>query len=100
MMGLRRRAGWMPMAVALLWSGAHGTLLACPICFQIEQGPVTNGVRAAVLVLMGVTVGVLTGFGLFVRRLVRASNPPNPPNPTNPTNPMNPTNPTNLTNPS
>jgi hypothetical protein len=76
---LRLRAGWL--AGALLWSVSASTLLACPICFQVEQGPVTDGVRAAVIVLMGVTVMVLVGFGVFVRRLVRVSNLSNPPNP-------------------
>jgi len=44
---------------------------ACPICFQFEQGPVTAGMRGAVLVLMGVTVGVLAGFAVFITRFVR-----------------------------
>jgi len=45
--------------------------LACPICFQVEQGPVTEGVRAAVLVLMAVTVAVLGGFAAFIVRFAR-----------------------------
>ena len=94
-----RRAAWL--IGALIWSAAGSALLACPICFQVEQGPVTDGVRAAVFVLMGVTVAVLSGVAVFVRRLVRASNPPSPsasarqalPNPTNPTNLSNLSNP-------
>ena len=46
---------------------------ACPICFQIEDGPVVDGVRAAVGVLMSVTVVVLIGFGAFAVRFVRRS---------------------------
>ena len=84
----RRTAAWV--AGALLWSAASGSALACPICFQVEQGPVTDGVRAAVLVLMSVTVVVLSGFGVFVRRLVRASNPTDLKNPPNLSNPLNP----------
>jgi hypothetical protein len=45
-------------------------LFACPICFQVDAGPVTAGVRAALVVLIGVTVGVLTGFGVFAARFV------------------------------
>jgi hypothetical protein len=45
-------------------------LFACPICFQVEEGPVTAGVRAAVVVLIGVTVAVLAGFGVFIARFV------------------------------
>jgi threonine/homoserine/homoserine lactone efflux protein len=49
------------------------TLLACPVCFQVEQNSTTHGLQAAVLVLIGVTTGVLAGFGLFIVRLVRRS---------------------------
>jgi len=52
---------------------APAAALACPICFQIEDGPVVDGVRAAVGVLMSVTVVVLIGFGAFAVRFVRRS---------------------------
>lgn len=68
----RRRTGWV--MVALLWSAAGAGVFACPICFQIEQGPVADGVRAAVFVLMGVTVTVLSAFAVFVRKMARAEN--------------------------
>jgi len=74
----RASVAWV---AALLWSGTGPTLLACPICFQVDQGPVTAGVQAAVFVLMGVTMAVLTGFGLFVGRLARTPEPPEPRNP-------------------
>jgi hypothetical protein len=41
------------------------------VCFRIEDGPTTAGIRAAVLVLVGVTGGVLAGVALFVSRYVR-----------------------------
>jgi len=56
--------------VAAIVIGA-APLLACPVCFQVEQGPVTDGIRAAVLVLVGVTVVVLAGFVRFVVRFAR-----------------------------
>ncbi len=60
------------MGVAfVLWLLADAALAACPICFQAEDTGVTNGVRAAVVVLGGVTAVVLGGAGLFVRRLVK-----------------------------
>jgi heme/copper-type cytochrome/quinol oxidase subunit 2 len=65
------RRGVMALAVAALWSAAGSTALACPVCFRIEEGPVASGVRAAVLVLIAVTVGVLTGFAVFIARFVR-----------------------------
>jgi hypothetical protein len=63
---VRRLAGWT--TGVLLWHAAGAGLLACPICFQMEQGPVTDGVRAAVLVLMAVTCTVLAGFAAFIVR--------------------------------
>ncbi|HKW02199.1 MAG TPA: hypothetical protein VJN96_20420 [Vicinamibacterales bacterium] len=59
------------VAMAAFWAAAGSTALACPVCFRVEEGPVTSGVRAAVLVLIGVTSGVLTGFGVFIARFVR-----------------------------
>ena len=50
---------------------AAAVALACPICFQFDQGPVTSGVRAAVLVLVGVTTIVLAGFVRFAIRVAR-----------------------------
>ena len=61
------------VVLALLWIVADASLLACPICFQVDEGPVTSGIRAAVAVLGGVTVAVLSGFGLFAVRFVRRS---------------------------
>jgi hypothetical protein len=54
-----------------LWLALDASLFACPICFQVEDGPVTAGVRAAVLVLIGVTGAVLSGFAAFIVRFVR-----------------------------
>lgn len=61
--------GALIVVLVLLWDAA---LAACPICFQVEDTGTTNGVRAAVIVLGGVTAAVLGGAGLFVRRLVKA----------------------------
>jgi len=47
------------------------TLLACPICFRVEENATTDGVLAAVGVLLGVTVVVLGAFGAFVIRFAR-----------------------------
>jgi hypothetical protein len=62
------------MATVLLWRATDATLLACPICFRMDEGPVSDGVRAAVIVLMTVTVAVLGCFGAFVVRLARTEN--------------------------
>jgi heme/copper-type cytochrome/quinol oxidase subunit 2 len=50
---------------------ANTTLHACPVCFQVEENATTDGVQLAVLVLMGVTTGVLGGFAAFIVRFVR-----------------------------
>ena len=59
------------VAIAV-WLCADVALSACPICFQVEDAGVTAGVRAAVVVLGGVTAGVLVGVAMFARRLVKA----------------------------
>ena len=58
-------------ATMLIWATLGAGVWACPVCFRMEEGPVTDGVRVAVLVLMGVTTAVLTGFGVFIRGFVR-----------------------------
>lgn len=59
------------LLVAVLWIASGAAALACPICFQVEEGPVTDGIRAAVLVLVSVTGTVLAGFAAFIVRFVR-----------------------------
>jgi heme/copper-type cytochrome/quinol oxidase subunit 2 len=69
-MTTRCRRG-VSLLAAVFWGAAGSTALACPVCFRIEEGPVSNGVRAAVIVLIGVTVSVLAGFAVFIARFVR-----------------------------
>jgi hypothetical protein len=57
--------------MATLWLAAGVSVLACPVCFRFEDGPVTDGLRAAVLVLVGVTAAVLSGFVVFIAGFVR-----------------------------
>lgn len=61
------------VAAAALWLASGAAAFACPICFQLDDGPTSSGVKAAVVVLMAVTVGVLSGFGVFIRNFVRRS---------------------------
>jgi hypothetical protein len=62
-------------AVAMLgiWMASGTPLLACPVCFRVEDGAVADGVRAGVLVLAGITVGVLALVGVWWTRFVRRS---------------------------
>jgi hypothetical protein len=71
---------------SLFWMAADRTLSACPICFQMEGGPVVDGVRAAVIVLVAITGSVLVGFAAFATRLARQENlgTPEPRNPGTP----------------
>lgn len=57
------------MALALVFVGSEAAL-ACPICFQVEENATTEGIQAAVLVLMGVTTVVLGGFAKFIAGFV------------------------------
>ena len=58
-------------AAIAIWLCTGSALSACPICFQVEDAGVVSGVRAAVVVLGGVTAGVLVGVAMFARRLVK-----------------------------
>ncbi len=46
-------------------------MMGCPICFRVEENATTDGVQAAVVVLIAVTVVVLVAFGRFVVGFVR-----------------------------
>jgi hypothetical protein len=70
-MRLFRVAGRFALRIAITAFVLQTTLLACPVCFQIEDDRTAAGVRAAVIVLMSVTGIVLAGCGVFIRRLVR-----------------------------
>ena len=52
---------------------ARPALFACPVCFQFERSATTDGLWAAVLVLVGVTTAVLAGFGVFLVKWARRS---------------------------
>jgi len=46
-------------------------MIACAVCMQAQSGAAVNGLHAAVLTLVVVTVVVLAGFGRFVIRVAR-----------------------------
>jgi hypothetical protein len=48
-------------AIGLIWTLADVAVHACPVCFQFEDSATTAGVRAAVIVLLSVTLVVLAG---------------------------------------
>ena len=57
-------------ATALMWLCAGAVATACPICFQMDDGPTRAGVQAGVWVLLGLTVAVLGGVVRFAWRLI------------------------------
>jgi hypothetical protein len=65
----KRIVAWTAGVVG--WLGADAVLAACPICYRIDDGPTSAGIRAAVVVLVAVTGAVLGGFGIFIARFVR-----------------------------
>ena len=69
--GLRARV-LITMAV---WAVAGAVTHACPICFQMDDGPVSSGIRAGVGVMFGVTAIVIAGFARFSFRLAVRQNP-------------------------
>jgi glycerol-3-phosphate acyltransferase PlsY len=64
---------------ALIWLAADAVAHACPVCFQFEDGPTASGVRAAVIVLLTVTIGVLAAVGWWIARSSLFSSPPREP---------------------
>ena len=52
-------------AIAVIWLVADAAVHACPVCFQFEDAATTAGVRAALLVLLSVTVAVLAAVGAW-----------------------------------
>jgi hypothetical protein len=57
--------------VLALVIAASDVALACPICFRVEENATTDGARAAVLVLIGVTIVVLGAFARFIAGFVK-----------------------------
>jgi hypothetical protein len=47
--------------------------LACPVCFGASDAPIVDGVRMAVIALLGITTVVLGGFAAFFVYLMRQS---------------------------
>lgn len=58
----------------LVWPlAATAPLLACPVCFQMEEGAIADGVRAGVLVLISIVASVLSVVGVWWLRFTRRS---------------------------
>ena len=62
----------MLVLVLVLVLGTPGLAEACPICFRDSESPMTAGVMAGVGTLLSITAGVLGGFVVLIRRIVRA----------------------------
>ena len=80
------RAATALVGAVTCWLLAGVELSACPVCFRVEASPVTDGVQAAVWVLVTITGAVLGGFGVFARRIARRSAHPDANGPA--TNPL------------
>lgn len=57
--------------VAVMWLLVQASTLACPICFQTDNAHAIGGVRAAVGVLIAVTVGVVGAAVVFFGRVAK-----------------------------
>ena len=54
----------------VIWIALGASAWACPVCFRMDDGPVSDGVRAAVVVLMGVSRGGIAGLAPMLVRLI------------------------------
>jgi hypothetical protein len=52
------------------------SLLACSVCFGAADGPMLTAARVGVLVMAGVTAGMLGAFGVFFVRLAKKGGSP------------------------
>ena len=68
---MRRALRFLAVLAGVIVLVPDQTAHACPVCFQLEDSEATSGVYAAVFVLLGVTSGVLGGYGAFIVRFVR-----------------------------
>ena len=70
-MNARSRVG-IVATLATLWLVLLAEpVLACPVCFGASDAPPVQGMRMAILALLGVTVGVLGAFAAFFVYLMR-----------------------------
>ena len=69
----RPQRSFLVLALVL---AASEVSLACPVCFRVEENATTEGVQAAVLVLVGVTTVVLGAFTRFIVGFVKRENRP------------------------
>ena len=58
---MRRAAAYSLMLVLL----AAGAASACPVCVGDKDSPMTAGMNTAILVMLGIVGGVLSGFIAF-----------------------------------
>jgi hypothetical protein len=57
------RLGIALLTVAIL--AVATPALACPVCFGASDSPLTRGMQAGILALLGVTVAILGAFAAF-----------------------------------
>jgi hypothetical protein len=69
---LTGRRPWLPAAAGLaVLLGGAGRAWACPSCFGDAQGPLIDGARLGIWLLLGVTVCLQVGFAAFFLHLRR-----------------------------
>lgn len=62
-----RKILWTTALVA----AAPRAALACPVCFGQSDSPMAYATNMGIVVMLGITGGVLAGFGGFIVHLVR-----------------------------
>jgi len=67
----RSLAGLLVAAAVSLTLIAPAAAHACPSCYGAASGPVIDGMNVAVLLMVGVTGGVLSWIVAFALRIVR-----------------------------
>jgi hypothetical protein len=57
--------------ITLLSLVAPRAALACPVCFGQNDSPLASGMNLGIIVMLGVTLGVLAAFASFMIHLMR-----------------------------
>ena len=52
----------------------HSPVIACPSCYGASSGPMIEGMNAAVLSMLGITLFMFTGISLFFFLMKRKIN--------------------------
>lgn len=70
---MKTRIPYLSLAFVMAISTVARDAWACPVCFGDPNSPMVHAMNWAILLLLGITGGVLTGFAAFIVYLFKRS---------------------------